>query len=84
MMSLMQQIQQVVSSELGIPLDEVGTELKYGETPEWDSSSHMVLVIALEEAFNVTFDSDEIVALVTLEGIRDALLAKSVCDSSNV
>jgi acyl carrier protein len=82
-MSLMQKIQLVVSSELGIPMDEISTDLKYGETPEWDSNSHMVLVIALEEAFNVTFESDEIVELVTLDGIRDALLAKSVADNPN-
>jgi len=79
----MQQIQQLVSSELGIPLDEVSTDLKYGETPEWDSNSHMVLVIALEEAFNVMFESDEIVTLVTLDGIRSALLAKNVSDTGN-
>lgn len=79
-MTLKNQIRGIVSSELGIPLEEIPPDLEYGETPEWDSNSHMVLVIAIEDAFSVTFESEEIVTLVSLDGIREALLSKGVAD----
>lgn len=79
-MALIQEIQQVFASELGIPPEELGSDLKYGETPEWDSNSHMVLVMALEEKFDVNFESDEIVSLTTLGSIHRTLLQKGIAD----
>ena len=35
--------------------------LNYNEIDEWDSIGHMTLVSELEEAFNVTLDTDDIV-----------------------
>lgn len=83
-MALIQEIEQVFTSELGIPPEELGDDLKYGEIPEWDSNSHMVLVMALEEKFEVNFDSDEIVTLTTLGNIRRVLLEKGIYDQSDV
>lgn len=82
-MSLENQIKQVVSTEFGIPLEDVGSDLKYGEAPEWDSASHMVLVIALEETFGIEFDPDEIVSLTSLGQIQEALTAKGISASPN-
>ncbi len=35
--------------------------LNYNEIDEWDSIGHMTLVSELEDAFNVTLDTDDIV-----------------------
>jgi len=35
--------------------------IKYNEIDEWDSIGHMTLVSEIESAFNVTFDTDDIV-----------------------
>lgn len=37
------------------------SNLNYNEIEEWDSIGHMTLVSELEEAFGVTFDTDDIV-----------------------
>lgn len=35
--------------------------LAYQEIPEWDSVGHMQLVAALEDAFDIMFDTDDII-----------------------
>ena len=35
--------------------------LEYQEIPEWDSVGHMQLIAALEDAFDIMFDTDDIV-----------------------
>ncbi|ANU16436.1 hypothetical protein BBI11_04910 [Planococcus maritimus] len=43
---------------LEIDEDEVGEELVLGETSEWDSLGHMILISTMEEAFDVSLDSE--------------------------
>ena len=35
--------------------------LKYNEIPEWDSIGHMTLMSSLEENFNISLETDDIV-----------------------
>ncbi len=35
--------------------------LAYQEIPEWDSVGHMQLIAALEDAFDIMFDTDDII-----------------------
>ncbi len=39
----------------------------------WDSVRHLSLILALEERFAVTFDTDEIPALISVRKIQEAL-----------
>lgn len=41
--------------------------LKYQEIPAWDSVGHMNLVAALEDVFDIMFDTDDIVDLSSYE-----------------
>ena len=36
-------------------------KLKYNEIPEWDSIGHMTLMSGLEEQFNISLETDDIV-----------------------
>ena len=36
-------------------------KLKYNDIPEWDSINHMTLMSGLEEGFNITMESDDII-----------------------
>jgi len=38
-------------------------ELNYQDIPQWDSVGHMSLIAALEEAFDIMFDTDDIIDL---------------------
>ena len=77
-MTLIEQIQAVFLAELGIPAEDFSPALAYGAIPEWDSASHMVIITALEERFEIMFDSDELVELSTVARIEQALREKGV------
>lgn len=36
-------------------------KLKYQSVPKWDSVGHMSMIAALEEAFNITMEMDDII-----------------------
>tara|TARA_B100001769_G_C21771882_1_gene421768 strand:+ start:373 stop:606 length:234 start_codon:yes stop_codon:yes gene_type:complete len=45
-----------------LSIDEENLEnLKYNEIPEWDSIGHMTLMSSLEENFNISLETDDIV-----------------------
>jgi len=46
---------------LSVDKSIVNDKLKYNEIPEWDSIGHMTLISNLEEAFGISFETDDIV-----------------------
>ena len=52
---------------LSLKKDQNVENLNYNEIEEWDSIGHMTLVSELEEAFGVTFDTDDIVDFSSYE-----------------
>lgn len=51
---------------LGISEDQVAG-LEYQAIPEWDSVGHMNLVAAIEEAFDIMMETDDIIDLSSFE-----------------
>ena len=51
------------SQSLGIPLQQVTDDLTYDTVEEWDSVGHMTLVAEIESAFDVMFETDDILAM---------------------
>ena len=47
--------------------------LKYQDIPAWDSVGHMTLVAALEEAFDIMMDTDDIIDLSSFEKGKEIL-----------
>ena len=46
---------------LTIDKKKFSEKLKYNDIPEWDSINHMTLMSGLEEGFNITMESDDII-----------------------
>ena len=46
---------------LSIDKKKFNEKLKYNDIPEWDSINHMTLMSGLEEGFNISMDSDDII-----------------------
>ena len=46
---------------LAIDKKKFSEKLKYNDIPEWDSINHMTLLSGLEEGFNITMESDDII-----------------------
>ncbi len=47
--------------------------LKYQDIPTWDSVGHMSLIAALEEAFDIMMDTDDIIDLSSYEKGKEIL-----------
>lgn len=49
------------------------TNLKYQDIPEWDSVGHMTLVAALEDAFDIMMETDDIIDLSSYQKGKEIL-----------
>ncbi len=56
-------LQQVFADSLGIPTADVVDTLSYAEAPQWDSVAHMALIAAIEEAFEIMIDAEDVIAM---------------------
>ena len=50
----------------------------FGQTEGWDSIGHMSLVVALEDAFGVEFEPDDMLALTSYEAGLEVLKKKGI------
>lgn len=57
---------------LGITADQTAG-LEYQAIPEWDSVGHMNLVAAIEEAFDIMMETDDIIDLSSFEKGKEIL-----------
>ena len=46
---------------LTIDKKKFSDKLEYNQIPEWDSIGHMTLISTLEDIFNITIDTDDII-----------------------
>ena len=57
---------------LGVSAEQVDG-LTFQSVPQWDSIGHMGLIAALEEAFDIVFDTDDIVDFSSFEKGKEIL-----------
>lgn len=63
-----QKVFQCIATTLEIPVEQVNPDMAVGSIPQWDSMGQLAIVSALEEAFSLTFDVDE---LFEVENVGD-------------
>ena len=63
---------------LGIESNLIKDNLTYQSIPEWDSISHMILISQLEEDFNVSLETDDVIDLSSFEKAREILTKHGV------
>jgi len=54
---------EIFINSLSIDKKKFNEKLKYNDIPEWDSIGHMTLMSALEDGFNISIDTDDIIDL---------------------
>jgi len=67
------QIVAVFARVLGIDPSQVSDDLRYNTIPQWDSIAHMSVVSALEEAFGVMIDMDDVIDMSSVGKAREIL-----------
>ena len=60
-MNNLETYKKVFLDSLNIQNDQFNENLKYNEIPEWDSIGHMTLVSGLEDGFQISMETDDIV-----------------------
>ena len=55
---------------------ETAKNLKYQDIPAWDSVGHMTLIAELEDAFDITMETDDMLALSSFEVGKNILAQK--------
>lgn len=63
---------------LDIQVEGITDELAYQSIPEWDSITHMILISQLEESFNVSIDTDDVIDLSSVAKAREILTKYNV------
>ncbi len=70
------QLRRIFSDVFEVPVEQVSPSSSPDNIPTWDSMRHLNLVVALEQAYEVQFNPEEIEQLLTFELIADILTEK--------
>ena len=68
-----ERIKKVMAAVFGISTAQIGEDTSPDTLENWDSLSHMTLTVALEEEFDVEFDTEEIVGMISYPLIKAAI-----------
>lgn len=73
-----QKLLNAFSDSLGIDKKLIIDELEYNSIPQWDSVAHMTLISALEEAFDIMLDTDDVIDLSSFKKAKEILIKYDV------
>lgn len=68
-----EKLKKILNSVLRLNLESVPDDIAYGDCPQWDSLSHLTLILTLEEEFGVTIPDEEVQSLISLTLIKEWL-----------
>ena len=61
------------SRVLGLQAERITDDLRYATIPEWDSIAHMSVIAALEDAFGIMIDMDDVIDMSSVGKAREIL-----------
>ena len=68
-----ERIRAIMAEILRLPAERIGADAAIGTVPNWDSTAHMRMMIALEDAFGVDLDETRMVEMTSFAKIRSAI-----------
>ncbi len=81
MPTILERVIAVAGRELNVDPPSLKAETDAADIPNWTSSAHLVLMMALEEEFGISFELDEVVELTNLGRISMTVEAKAAAGS---
>jgi len=72
-MNNLNKLKESFSKALNISVESINKDLLYQSIPQWDSISHMVLISQLEEDFDVSIDTDDVIDLSSFKKAKEIL-----------
>lgn len=74
-------VARVFSEVLGVSAEQITDDTSPDNTPQWDSMAAMNLVVAIEDEFDVTLSTAEIISMRNVAIVKKVLSAKGVADA---
>jgi acyl carrier protein len=74
-MSSLDKLRATFAESLGLPVSEVSDDLTYNTIAQWDSVAHMALIAALEDAFDVLIETEDVIDMSSFAKAK-AILTK--------
>ena len=68
-------LESIISDVFSFPAQSVNDALTFREIPRWDSLAHMMLIVRLEETYNIQLSGDEIADMTSVGAARQTLIA---------
>lgn len=66
----------IFATVLEIDESDIGEVFDQSSSPNWDSLNHLNLIIAIEEAYNVSFEPEEIAKMISYKEVESKLNLK--------
>jgi acyl carrier protein len=77
MTTTLDRVRMVAAREFNVDVAALTGASEAADVSGWDSSTHLMLMMALEEEFGVSFEVDEVTELTTIGTIADAINART-------
>jgi len=74
-----ERLKKIMSQVFGVPVESINNDSSFDTIDDWDSITHMNLALAIEQAFDITLEPDEIIELISFELILAILKDKGIC-----
>ncbi len=63
-------LREVFARELGLDAVDVVDTLMYAQAPAWDSVAHMSLIAAIEQAFDIMIDAQDVIDMDSFKSAK--------------
>jgi acyl carrier protein len=60
----------IMAKILRLPAERIGSDAAIGNVPNWDSTAHMRIMLALEDEFGIELNETQMVEMTSLAKIR--------------
>lgn len=70
-------IETLIAETLKIPPGQVTDDLEYGSIEQWDSLSHVNLMLKIEARYDLEIDEDTMIELTSVRAIKDFVGAQA-------
>lgn len=75
-MGTIEKVIEIVASTCEVDKSEVTGDSSVGDFPAWDSMGHLAILSAVEEAFDISFEPEEMMEIEDVNDIVKAIEAK--------
>ena len=77
-METLEKVIEIVATTCEVEKSEVNENSTVGDFPAWDSMGHLAILNAVEEAFDISFEPEEMMEMEDVKDIAEAVKQKLV------